>query len=265
MDLGISGRHALVCGASKGLGFGCAQALAREGVHVVLAARGEQGLQDALARLRSDAAIPPDVAITTVVADVTTAQGRAAALDACTTVDILVTNAGGPPHGDFRSWQGEDWIRALQANMLAPIELIRATIDAMAERGFGRVVNITSSAVKMPIASLGLSNGARAGLTGFIAGLARTPRYAGANVTVNNLLPGAFATDRLRGAIALAAKADARTPDEVAQARQQAIPSQRFGTSEEFGAACAYLCSAHAGYITGQNMLIDGGAYPGTF
>lgn len=261
MDLGIAGRWALVCAASKGLGLGCAQALAAEGAHVTIVARGEQALQAAAERLR---ALPGAGQVHTVAADIATDAGRAAALAACPQVDILVNNAGGPPPGDFRHWQREDWLRALDANMLAPIALIRATVDAMAERGFGRIVNITSSAVKAPIDILGLSNGARSGLTGFVAGLARSG-IAARNVTINNLLPGQFATDRLRANFAAQAGRLGIGEDEVAARRQAQIPAGRFGTPAEFGAACAYLCAAQSGYITGQNLLIDGGAYPGTF
>src|SRR2546425_5109154 len=253
MDLGIAGKWALVCAASKGLGKGCAQALVREGVNVVVTARGDEALQATAAELR---ALNAKVEVRAVAGDIATPEGRAAALAACPQVDILVNNAGGPPPGDFRDWDRDAWIRALDANMLAPIALIKATVDAMTERGFGRVVNITSGAVKSPIATLGLSNGARSGLTGFVAGLARQSRLASRNVTVNNLLPGAFDTDRLRKTM----------PDEEAwRKRAQAIPAQRFGSADEFGAVCAFLCSAQAGYLTGQNILLDGGAYPGTF
>lgn len=193
--------------------------------------------------------------------DVADAEVRQALLAACPQVDILVNNAGGPPPGDFRDWGREDWLKALDANMLTPIELIKAVVDGMAERGFGRVVNITSGAVKAPIDILGLSNGARSGLTGFIAGLARQQRLAGRNVTLNNLLPGAFDTARLQKTL----KAAGGDVQATAQARRKAIPAARFGSADEFGAYCAFLCSAHAGYITGQNLLIDGGAFPGTF
>lgn len=193
--------------------------------------------------------------------DVADAEVRQALLAACPQVDILVNNAGGPPPGDFRDWGREDWLKALDANMLTPIELIKAVVDGMAERGFGRVVNITSGAVKAPIDILGLSNGARSGLTGFIAGLARQQRLAGSNVTLNNLLPGAFDTARLQKTL----KAAGGDVEATAQSRRKAIPAARFGSADEFGAYCAFLCSAHAGYITGQNLLIDGGAYPGTF
>ena len=262
MDLGLAGRWALVCAGSKGLGRGCAQALAREGVNLVVTARGVDALQATAAELRT---LHAGITVTAVAGDITTPEGRAAALAACPQVDILVNNAGGPPPGDFRHWNRDDWIRAVDANMLTPIELIKATVDGMAARGFGRVVNITSGAVKAPLDILGLSNGARSGLTGFIAGLARQPQLAGRNVTVNNLLPGAFDTDRLRTTLAGGAAKSGVPVEELASRRMQAIPAQRFGTAAEFGEACAFLCSAQAGYITGQNILIDGGAYPGTF
>ncbi len=262
MDLGIKGKWALVCAASKGLGKGCAQALAAEGVNVVITARGAAALEATAAELRT---AHPGVEVRTVAGDITTPEGRAAALAACPQVDILVNNAGGPPPGDFRDWDREAWIKAVDANMLTPIELIKATVDAMAARGFGRVVNITSGAVKAPIDILGLSNGARSGLTGFVAGVARTSKLASANVTINNLLPGAYDTDRLRGGFANAVKKSGQTLEQVMEARRQMAPARRFGNADEFGATCAFLCSAHAGFITGQNILTDGGAYPGTF
>jgi len=262
MDLGIAGRWALVCAASKGLGKGCAKALAAEGVNVVVTARGAEALEATAAELR---AAFPGVTVKAVAGDITTAAGRAAALAACPQVDILVNNAGGPPPGDFRDWDRAAWIAALEANMLTPIELIKATVDAMAGRGFGRVVNITSSAVKAPIDFLGLSNGARCGLTGFVAGTARQARLASRNVTINNLLPGSFDTDRLRGGFSAVAAKSGQTLEAVSDARRKAVPAQRFGTPDEFGAYCAWLCSVHAGYVTGQNLLIDGGAYPGAF
>ena len=260
MDLGIAGHWALVCAASKGLGKGCAKALAGEGVNVVITARGEEALQATAAELR---ALKGAGEVRAVAGDITTPEGRAAALAACPRVDILVNNAGGPPPGDFRDWDRDTWIRALDANMLTPIELIKAVVDPMLARGFGRIVNITSGAVKAPMEVLGLSNGARSGLTGFVAGLAR--KTVAQNVTINNLLPGAFDTDRLRTTVGGAAKQAGKSVEAVMEARRQAIPARRFGTAEEFGAACAFLCSAQAGYITGQNVLIDGGAYPGTF
>jgi len=261
MDLGISGKWALVCAASKGLGKGCAQALASEGVNVVITARGAEALEATAAELRR---LPGAGEVRFVAGDITTAAGRVAALAACPQVDILVNNAGGPPPGDFRQWDREAWLSALDANMLTPIELIRATVDAMAARGFGRIVNITSGAVKAPIDVLGLSNGARSGLTGFVAGLARSG-IAARGVTINGLLPGAFDTERLQTTMRAAAVKAGRDPEAALAARRQAIPAQRFGTADEFGAACAFLCSAHAAYLTGQNLLVDGGAYPGTF
>lgn len=262
MDLGIAGRWALVCAGSKGLGKGCAAALAGEGVNVVVTARGEEALQAAAAELR---AASPGVQVIAVAGDITTPEGRAAALAACPQVDILVNNAGGPPPGDFRDWDREAWIKAVDANMLTPIELIKATVDAMAARGFGRVVNITSGAVKAPIENLGLSNGARGGLTGFVAGLARQPRLAAANVTINNLLPGVFDTDRLRVTMKGAAAKTGQPIEALLDKRKATVPAGRFGSAAEFGAFCAFMCSAHAGYLTGQNILLDGGAYPGTF
>jgi len=262
MDLGIQGKWALVCGASKGLGKGCASALAQEGVNVVITARGAEALQATAAELR---ALAPGVQVLAVAGDITTPAGRAAALAACPQVDILVNNAGGPPPGDFRDWDREAWLKAIDANMLTPIELIKATVDGMAARGYGRVVNITSGAVKAPIDVLGLSNGARSGLTGFIAGLARQPKLVSRNVTLNNLLPGAFDTDRLKVTMAGTAQKTGQTLEAVAEARKQQAPARRFGHADEFGAYCAFLCSAHAGFITGQNLLIDGGSYPGTF
>jgi 3-oxoacyl-[acyl-carrier protein] reductase len=254
MDIGIAGRRALVCAASKGLGRGCALALAREGVEVTIVARGEEQL----ARTATEIG-----AANFVACDITTVEGRAAALAACPDPDILVTNAGGPPPGDFRDFDRDAWIRALDANMLTPIELIKATIDTMIERKFGRIVNITSGAVKAPIDILGLSNGARSGLTGFVAGLAR--KVARHNVTINNLLPGQFATDRLRVTLEGRAKATGTTYEEARDAAMKANPAGRFGDPREFGAICAFLCSVHAGFIVGQNILADGGAYPGTF
>jgi 3-oxoacyl-[acyl-carrier protein] reductase len=260
MDFGIEGKWALVCAASKGLGKGCAQALAGEGVNLVITARGAEALQATAAELRK---LNPAIDVRAVAGDITTPEGRAAALAACVQVDILVNNAGGPPPGDFRDWDREAWIKALDANMLTPIELIRATVDPMMARGFGRIVNITSAAVKAPIEILGLSNGARSGLTGFVAGLAR--KTVAKNVTINNLLPGPFDTDRLAATMAGAAKASGRPLDQLLAERAAQNPARRFGTAGEFGAACAFLCSAQAGYITGQNLLMDGGAYPGTF
>ena len=262
MDLGIQGKWALVCAASKGLGKGCAKALAGEGANVVITARGAEALQATAAELR---ALNPAVQVVAVAGDITTPEGRAAALAACPQVDILVNNAGGPPPGDFRDWDREAWIKAIDANMLSPIELIKAVAGGMAERGFGRIVNITSGAVKAPIDHLGLSNGARSGLTGFVAGLARQPKLAARNVTINNLLPGAYDTDRLQATLTGTSAKTGQPLEAVAEARRQQAPARRFGNAAEFGATCAFLCSAHAGFIVGQNVLSDGGAYPGTF
>jgi 3-oxoacyl-[acyl-carrier protein] reductase len=263
MDLGLTGKWALVCAASKGLGKGCAKALVAEGVNVVITARGAEALEATAAELRAIAGAT-GAEVRAVAGDITTAEGRAAALAACPRVDILVNNAGGPPPGDFREWGREAWIKALDANMLTPIELIKATVDAMAARGYGRIVNITSGAVKAPIDVLGLSNGARSGLTGFVAGVARSD-LAAHGVTMNGLLPGAFDTDRLRGAMQGAAAKTGQPLDAVLARRAAGIPAKRFGTADEFGAFCAFLCSVQAGYLTGQNILLDGGAYPGTF
>lgn len=259
MDLGIRGRNAIVCASSKGLGRACAEALAAAGVDLVVNARSAEELNrtaEAIRRAHS-------VKVTAIAADIATPAGRQAVLAAAPAPDILVNNAGGPPAGDFRDWERAQWLAALDANMLTPIELIKATVDGMMARGFGRIVNITSSAVKAPIPSLGLSNGARSGLTGFVAGLAR--QTAGRNVTINGLLPGSFATDRLMGFVRKDAEKSGRSYEDVAAQEAAAIPAGRFGEPPEFGAACAFLCSVHAGYITGQNWLIDGGAYPGTF
>ena len=259
MDLGLAGKRALVCAASKGLGRACAFALAREGVAVTIIARGRAALEATAGEISA----ATGVVVTAVTADITSAEGRAVALAACPQPDILVNNAGGPPPGDFRDWTRDDWLKALDANMLTPIELIKATVDGMIARRFGRIVNITSGAVKAPIDVLGLSNGARSGLTGFVAGLARkTVRH---NVTVNNLLPGFFDTDRIRSVVGAQAQAQGVDYAAALAARVATIPAGRIGDAEEFGAACAWLCSTQAGYITGQNWLLDGGAYPGTF
>ena len=259
MDLGLSGKKALVCAASRGLGRGCAEALAREGVDVTIVARTEATLRQAAEEIGATAGR----AVRWVACDITTAEGRGKALAACPQPDILVNNAGGPPPGDFRDWDRDAWLRAIDANMLTPIELIKATVDGMMARKFGRIVNITSSAVKAPIEVLGLSNGARAGLTGFVAGIARKTVIN--NVTINALLPGPFDTDRLRGPVA---KIDAEkrgiTVDQLLAERAKLNPAGRFGDPEEFGLACAFLCGAKSGFITGQNILLDGGAFPGT-
>lgn len=257
MDLGIAGRKAIVCGGSAGLGRGTATALAREGVSVFIAARDETRLKKAGEEIAK--ATSGDVRC--IVADVTSEAGREAVLSACAQPDILINNAGGPPPGDFRTWSREDWIKALDANMLSAIMLIKATIDGMIERRFGRIVNITSHMVKQPVGLLGLSNGARAGLTGFVGGLARD--VARHNVTLNNVLPGQFDTDRLRSnhqKFSAAQKIDYEKFRDQARAQ---IPARRFGEPDEFGAMCAFLCSAQAGYITGQNILLDGGQFPG--
>ncbi len=276
MDLGIAGKWALVCGASKGLGFGCAQALVREGVNVVINARNAETLQQAVAKLIAASADVSSASgqnglkpvVLAVAADITTPEGRAAVFSAPggpgRDFDIVVTNAGGPPPGDFRDWERADWLRAIDANMLTPIDLIKATVDGMAARGFGRIVNITSSAVKAPMNVLGLSNGARSGLTGFVAGLARS-KIAAQGVTINNLLPGKFATERLEVTLEAMGQAAGVSGQEMRRQQQAQIPANRFGTPEEFGAICAFLCSVQAGYLTGQNILPDGGAYPGTF
>jgi 3-oxoacyl-[acyl-carrier protein] reductase len=270
MDLGIAGRWALVGGASKGLGWGCARALALDGVNVVMVSRGAEVLEASAAKLRAECAASAKASgaktaeITTIAADITTEAGRAKIFATRKDFDIVVTNAGGPPTGDFRTWDRAAWLAAIDANMLTPIELIKATVDGMAARGFGRIVNITSSAVKSPIDILGLSNGARSGLTGFVAGVARSS-IAAKGVTINNLLPGIFDTDRLIGNFAAAAKTTGKTPEEIRAARIAQLPGKRLGVPQEFGAYCAFICSVHGGYINGQNLLIDGGSYPGTY
>ena len=259
MDLGIRGRRAIVCASSKGLGRACAIALANEGVDVTLTARGAEALAKTADEIRQT---NPRLTVTEVVGDITTPAGREAVLKACPDPDILINNAGGPPPGDFRNWTRDDWIKAIDANMLTPIELIKATVDGMMARKFGRIVNITSAAVKAPIDILGLSNGARAGLTGFVAGLSRKTVIS--NVTINALLPGPFDTDRLRGVGKAEAEKRGITADQVFAERAKQNPAGRFGEPDEFGYACAFLCGAKAGYITGQNILLDGGAFPGT-
>ncbi len=261
MDFGIKGKWALVCGASKGLGLGCAQALAGEGVHVVMVARGREVLEASAAALRQAS---PGVQVIAVVADITTPEGRAAAFAAPggpgTAFDIVVTNAGGPPPGDFRSWDREAWIKAVDANMLTPIELIKATVDGMAARGFGRIVNITSSVVRHPIDVQGLSAAARAGLHGLVSTLVRD--HVGRNVTINNILPGPFATDRLISNFTFRAKQQGISAEQALADRRAELPAGRFGDPKELGQLCAFLCSASAGYISGQSILIDGGAHP---
>lgn len=258
MDLGISGKRALVCASSKGLGFGCAEALAAAGVNLVMNARGTDALEAAASKLRDDHGVD----VVTVAADVTTEEGRAAVLEAAGHVDILVTNAGGPPPGMWHDWSRDDFIAALDANMLTPIALMQAALPGMMERGWGRVVNITSQSVKAPIPQLGLSNAARTGLTGFVAGTAR--QVAPSGVTINNLLPGIHATDRAEALDGPVAKAEGITIEEARERRASTIPARRYGTSQEFGATCAFLCSQHAGFIIGQNILLDGGGVNAT-
>jgi len=259
MDLGISGRKAIVCASSRGLGKACARALAEAGCEVVINGRDEKALAataDEIGKATGAKVIP-------VAADVASAQGQQALFAACPEPDILVNNNGGPPVRDFRELTRQQMIDGVVANMVVAIELIQKAIDPMTARGFGRIVNITSGSVVAPLAGLDLSSGARAGLTAFLAGVART--VADKNVTINNILPGAFDTDRLRGTLKKWAEARKQTPEEAASARKAIIPARRFGDPAEFGAACAFLCSAHAGYITGQNLLIDGGNFPGAF
>ncbi|HLZ73771.1 SDR family oxidoreductase [Phenylobacterium sp.] len=259
MDLGIKGRSAIVCGSSKGLGLACATALADAGVEVLLNGRSPEPLAAAAQRLSDRVGRP----VASVAADVTTEDGRARLLEACPEPDILVTNAAGPPPGQFEDWGEAEWHAAVQANMVAPLQLIRATIPAMRRRGWGRILNITSSAVKSPVAMLGLSTGARSGLTGAVASLAREAAADG--VTINNLLPGYFDTDRLAGVFAAQA-ARAGVPAADLRVRAEAAnPTRRVGRPEEFGAVCAFLASQHAGFINGQNLLLDGGAFPGVF
>ena len=254
MDLGIKGKRALVCASSKGLGRGCAEALAEAGVNLVLNARGAEALEATAEAIRA----AHGVEVTAVAADITSEDGRAKVLEAAGAVDILVNNAGGPPPGMWSDWERDDFIKALDANMLTPIALIKALVPGMMERGWGRVVNITSQSVKAPIPVLGLSNSARAGLTGYVAGTSR--QVAANGVTINNLLPGIHATDRADSLDGGVAKAQGITIEEARARREATIPARRYGTREEFGAACAFLCSQHAGFIVGQNLLLDGGA-----
>jgi 3-oxoacyl-[acyl-carrier protein] reductase len=259
MDLGIAGRKAIVCASSRGLGRACAMALAQAGCEVVINGKDPARLEATAADIRN----ATGAAVIAVQADVATAAGQAALLQACAAPDILVNNNAGPPFRDFRELSREQMIEGVIANMIVAIELIQKVINPMTERGFGRIVNITSGSVRGPLPGLDLSSGARAGLTGFVAGVARS--VADKNVTINNLLPGAFDTDRLRSNIAAGAAKSGKPVDAVAAERARSIPAKRFGTPDEFGAACAFLCSAQAGYITGQNLLIDGGAFPGAF
>jgi len=259
MDLGISGRRAIVCASSRGLGRACAEALARAGCHVVVNGRTRETVDAAVAAIRAGSGAE----VTGVVADVSDRAGQQAVLAACPEPDILVTNNSGPPLRHFRTLTREQMLEGVIANMVTAIELTQQVIDPMIRRKFGRIVNITSGTVKMPLAGLDLSSGARAGLTAFLAGIAR--KVAADNVTINFILPGAFDTDRLRSTIQTAAGAQGITAEEAAARRRATIPAGRFGEPHELGALCAFLCSAHAGYITGQSLLIDGGAYPGTF
>lgn len=259
MDLGISGRSAIVCASSRGLGRGCAMALAEAGCDVVLNGRDEAALEATRAAILEK----HDVKVTSVIADVSSAEGQAALLAACPNPDILINNNGGPPRKDFRELDREAMLAGVVQNMVTPIELIQSVMDGMADRGFGRIVNITSISVRMPIEGLDLSSGARAGLTAFMAGVCRT--VAGKGVTVNNILPGKMDTDRLRGGFERAAEQSGVAVDAIRKQQAEEIPAGRFGTAEEFGQACAFLCSTHAGYITGQNLLLDGGLYPAAF
>jgi 3-oxoacyl-[acyl-carrier protein] reductase len=261
MDLGIRGKKAIVCASSKGLGRGCAMALAEAGCDIVVNGRNAELLAKTAAEIREKFG----VTVTEVAGDVSKPEVQQALLAACPDPDILVNNNGGPPFRDFRELDREKILQGVTNNMVTPIELVKAVIDGMAARGFGRIVNITSGAVKAPIGTLGLSNGARAGLTGFVAGIARAPKLASRNVTINNLLPGAFDTDRLRSNMAINGRKVGKTAEEMMEARRSQFPPRRFGTPEEFGAICAFLCSAHASYIVGQNILADGGTFPGTF
>lgn len=254
MDLGITGKKALVCASSKGLGLGCAEALAEADVDLVMNARGSEALEASAADIRARFG----VSVQTVAADVATEEGQKAVLDAAGDVDILVNNAGGPPPGMWSDWDREDFIKALDANMLAPIALMKALLPGMMDKGWGRVVNITSVSVKAPVAVLGLSNSARAGLTGYVAGTSR--QVAAKGVTINNLQPGIHATDRMIALDKNASEMDGVSIEEARAGRQATIPAGRYGTRQEFGATCAFLCSQHAGFIVGQNILLDGGA-----
>ena len=259
MDLGIKGKTALVFGGSRGMGRSCAQQLSMEGVRVTIAARTAATLAQAAEEISALTRMPVSFA----VADITTPAGRDAALEVCPAPDMLINNADGPEPGDFRKWTAEDWHQALDSMMLGPIEMIRRTVDGMIERKFGRIINIVSRSVKSPQAELGLSNGARSGLVGFVAGLSRqTVRH---NVTINNLLPGVFATDAQRRHIRGMLEEGGKSFDQLWQERGSNNPAGRYGQPEELGALCAFVCSAHAGYITGQSLMIDGGGYPGTF
>jgi 3-oxoacyl-[acyl-carrier protein] reductase len=259
VDLGISCKSALVCGASRGLGKACALALAREGVNVTIVARNRDGLESAGGEIKQLTGAGTVI----VAADLTTNDGRAAAISACPQPDILINNSQGPPPGDFRDWSREDWLAALDDMMLGPIAMMRLTVDGMMARSFGRIVNIVSRSVKIPQIELGLSNGARSGLVGFAAGLAR--QTVARNVTINNLLPGIFDSDAQHRHIRGMLTGTNKTFEELYRERADASPAKRYGDPAEFGAYCAFLCSSQSGYITGQSLLIDGGSYPGTF
>ena len=259
MDLGITGRRAIVAASSAGLGFACAQSLAREGVHLVINGRDEQRLDDAAARLRAHASVTVD----TVTGDIADAATRAALLRVCPEPDIVVTNNGGPPPGQFRQWQRDEWIAAVDANMLAPLLLVRDALDGMVARRFGRIVNITSAMVSAPVSAMALSSAARTGLTSALKGLSRD--VASANVTINNLLPERIDTGRQRQMAELAVAVKGITLDEAYADIAATIAAGRLGRPEEVGDACAFLCSAQAGYISGQNLHLDGGTYPGLF
>lgn len=255
LDFGLTGKNAVICASSRGLGLGCARALAKTGTNIVMCARGREQLESSAQAIRDET----NVQVTTICCDITTDKGRQDLLAQSGSIDILVNNAGGPPPGDFRDWTREDWIQALDANMLTAIALIKAVIDPMIARKFGRIVNITSGAVKSPIAQLGLSNGARAGLTGFVGGLAR--QVAEHNVTINGLLPGQFNTDRIETLISTIAEQTNTTSESVRCDLESKNPTKRLGHIDEFGFACAYICSAYSGYLVGQNILVDGGNF----
>jgi 3-oxoacyl-[acyl-carrier protein] reductase len=259
MDLGIAGRKAIVCASSRGLGKACARRLAEAGCEVIMNGRNAGTLEAAATEI----AKATGAKVTPVAADVANPDGQKALLAACPAPDILVNNNAGPPFRDFRELTRQQMIDGVIANMIVAVELVQKVIDPMCERKFGRIVNITSGSVKMPLAGLDLSSGARAGLTAFLAGIARS--VAGNNVTINNILPGPFDTDRLRGMMMKTAERNNTTVEQAAATRAATIPAKRFGQPDEFGAACAFLCSAHAGYITGQNLLIDGGTFNGAF
>jgi len=259
VDLGIKGRTAIVCGASKGLGRACAEALAAEGADLVLTARNGHQLEATAAEVRGQFGVN----VSTAAGDITTKAGMDAALAVCPAPDILINNAGGPPVGDWRTFEREQWLAAAESNMVTAIMLIRAVVDGMAERGFGRIINITSAMVKQPNPNLSLSVAARLGLTGFVKAIA--PSYVKSNVTINNLLPEQFATDRLKSNIAKLSGNTDKTIDQLMEASAKASTAGRFGRVEEFGAVCAFYCSEHAGFLTGQNVMLDGGRYPGVF